>query len=70
MTIDELDIVGDPGQSLAPLPAGVRKISGRIVDGYLVYRFKLPEPWRTDPAQINARALQLAARAGHEPSVR
>ncbi len=59
VTIDELDIVGDPGQSLAPLPAGVREISGRNVDGYLVYRFKLPGPWRTDPAQINARALQL-----------
>ena len=59
VTIDELDVVGDPGQSPAALPPGVTKISGRTVDGYLVYRFKLPGPWRTDPAQINARASQL-----------
>jgi mannosyltransferase len=59
VTIDELDVVGDPGQSAAALPPGISKISARTVDGYLVYRFKLPGPWRTDPAQINARASQL-----------
>jgi dolichyl-phosphate-mannose-protein mannosyltransferase len=59
VTISELDVVGDQGQSLAALPPGVSKISGRDVDGYLVYRFKLSGPWRTDPAQINARAIQL-----------
>ena len=42
VTITELDIVGDRGQSLAALPPGVSTISGRDVDGYLVYRFKLP----------------------------
>ena len=59
VTIDELDVVGDLGQSLAALPPDIIEISGRDVDGYLVYRFKLPRPWSTDPAQINARALQL-----------
>lgn len=59
VTIDELDIVGDAGQSVAAPPPGISKISGRAVDGYLVYRFKLRQPWTTDPAQINARAQQL-----------
>jgi hypothetical protein len=59
VTIDELDIVGDPGQSVGALPPGVHKISGRDVDGYRVYRFRLPGPWSTDPAQINARAQQM-----------
>jgi Dolichyl-phosphate-mannose-protein mannosyltransferase len=59
VTISELDVVGDRGQSPSALPAGISKISSLAVDGYLVYRFKLPGPWRTDPAQINARALQL-----------
>ncbi|MGZ4311885.1 MAG: glycosyltransferase family 39 protein [Solirubrobacteraceae bacterium] len=59
VTIDELDIVGDRGQQPGPLFGGIRRISGRDVDGYLVYRFKLPHPWSTDPAQIQARAQRL-----------
>ncbi len=59
MTIDELDVVGDRGQTPAAPPQGATKISSRDVDGYLVYRFKLSRPWSTDPAQINARAQQL-----------
>ncbi|MGH2896367.1 MAG: glycosyltransferase family 39 protein [Solirubrobacteraceae bacterium] len=58
-TISELDVVGDRGDVQAALPPGVSKISGRDVDGYLVYRFKLAGPWRADPAQINDRALRL-----------
>ena len=58
-TIDELDVVGDRGQTPAAPPPGITKISSRDVDGYLVYRFKLSRPWSTDPAQINARAQQL-----------
>jgi hypothetical protein len=58
-TIDELDVVGDRGQTPAALPQGITQIGSRDVDGYLVYRFKLGQPWSTDPAQINARARQL-----------
>ena len=59
VTIDELDIVGDRGQQPARPSGGIRRISGRDVDGYLVYRFKLPRPWSTTPAGIETRALQL-----------
>ena len=59
VTIDELDVVGDRGQQPGALFGGIRQISGRDVDGYLVYRFKLPAPWSTDPAGIEARAQRL-----------
>jgi mannosyltransferase len=59
VTIDELDVVGDRGQPPGRLTGGVRRIAGRDVDGYLVYRFKLPRPTTMTPAQIEARALQL-----------
>ncbi|MFL5863519.1 MAG: glycosyltransferase family 39 protein, partial [Solirubrobacteraceae bacterium] len=42
VTIDELDVVGDRGQRPGRVSGGVRTISGRDVDGYVVYRFKLP----------------------------
>jgi mannosyltransferase len=58
-TIDELDVIGDAGQTPGVLRDGVTKISARTVGGYLVYRFRLPRPWTADPAQINARAAQL-----------
>jgi hypothetical protein len=51
--------VGDRGQQPARPSGGIRRISGRDVDGYLVYRFKLPRPWSTTPAGIETRALQL-----------
>src|SRR6185312_5512067 len=42
VTVGELDVVGDVGQSAAThLPAGVRLRSARRVDNYLVYRFTL-----------------------------
>jgi hypothetical protein len=59
VTIDELDVVGDRGQTPVAPPRGITKISGSDVDGYLVYRFKLSRPWSTDPARINARAQRL-----------
>jgi mannosyltransferase len=59
VTISELDIVGDRGMQPSKPPPGVHLISGRDVDGYLVYRYKLARPWATDPAQIQARALRL-----------
>ncbi|HTU97257.1 MAG TPA: glycosyltransferase family 39 protein, partial [Solirubrobacteraceae bacterium] len=58
-TISELDVVGDRGQTPGPLPGGISRVSGRDVDGYLVYRFKLAHPQTMDAAQINARAQQL-----------
>jgi 4-amino-4-deoxy-L-arabinose transferase-like glycosyltransferase len=59
VTVDELDVVGDRGQPLGRLTGGVRTISGRDVDGYLVYRFKLPRPTQLTPSQIDARAREL-----------
>jgi hypothetical protein len=59
VTIDELDVVGDRGQQPGALFGGIRRISGRDVHGYLVYRFKLPAPWSTNPAGIEARAERL-----------
>jgi hypothetical protein len=59
VTIDELDVVGDPGQPLGPLTGGVRSLGRRVVDGYEVNRFKLPRPWATTPGQITARAMAL-----------
>jgi hypothetical protein len=57
--IDELDIVGDRGQPLGRLTGGIRRISGRDVDGYLVYRFKLPRPVMMTPSEIEAQAMAL-----------
>jgi mannosyltransferase len=59
VTITELDIVGDSGQQRGALPDGVRLISDRTVDGYLVDRFKLPAPQHSTPLQITALAMAL-----------
>ena len=64
VTIDELDVVGDRGQPLGPLTGGIRRLSGRDVDGYLVYRFKLPRPVTMTPAEIQARAMALLGYGG------
>ncbi len=69
VTISELDIVGDRGLTPHTPPPGVRLISGRDVDGYLVYRYRLTRPWTTDPAQIEARAAQLLPPGTQEPPI-
>jgi 4-amino-4-deoxy-L-arabinose transferase-like glycosyltransferase len=60
VTIGELDVVGNTDQSVpARLPAGVRRISGTDVGGYLVERFALSAPKRLSTAAIAASAPAL-----------
>jgi hypothetical protein len=62
VTVGELDIVGDAGQTVAArLPAGATLISHRQVAGYLVDRFALTAPWpaRLTPDQLGDRALTM-----------
>ncbi len=45
VTTSELDVVGNRYQTVTqPLPSNVRLISDRLVDGYRVARFALPQP--------------------------
>ena len=66
-----MDVVGDLGQSVsAHLPAGVRLLSSRTVDNYLVYRFALSRPWTAvTPQQIGASAAKLVGPASGVPAV-
>jgi 4-amino-4-deoxy-L-arabinose transferase-like glycosyltransferase len=58
ITVGELDVVGHPWQTLGrPLPAGVRLISTKAVDDFVVDRFSI------DPSHAMSRA-QIAATAG------
>jgi uncharacterized membrane protein len=69
-TVRELDVVGDvPQQVASNLPAGIRLISARRVDDYLVDRFALPRPMRATPAQFGALALRLLGPAPPGPAV-
>jgi uncharacterized membrane protein len=70
VTVGELDVVGDVGQSAATrLPAGMRLRSARRVDNYLVYRFTLRRPWRATPQAISQRAATLVGPSSGAPSV-
>jgi Dolichyl-phosphate-mannose-protein mannosyltransferase len=69
VTIGELDVVGDSGQQRGALPNGIRLISARTVDGYLVDRFKLPAPQRTTPAEITALAMRLLSPGAQVPPI-
>jgi 4-amino-4-deoxy-L-arabinose transferase-like glycosyltransferase len=69
VTVSELDIVGSPAQRLSALPAGVRPIGSRTVDGYQVDRFALSKPWVLSPSAIGARAETLLGPAPPDPSV-
>ena len=71
VTVREVDVVGDLGQSVsAHLPAGVRLLSSRTVDNYLVYRFALRRPWTAvTPQQIGASATKLVGPASGVPAV-
>ncbi|MEO6859115.1 MAG: glycosyltransferase family 39 protein [Solirubrobacteraceae bacterium] len=58
--VSELDLVASVYDSLAPrLPAGVRLISHRVVDGYQVDRFALRPTWMMSRTSIAARAGTL-----------
>ncbi len=60
VSVDEIDIVGSVYQG-GPhaLPAGVRQLGRRAVDGYLVERFALSAPTQLTQAQMRARAQAL-----------
>ena len=62
-TIDELDVVGNGGESVAALPRGVRVIATHVVDGYLVDRFALKTPTSMTAAQALALAQTLVSPA-------
>jgi 4-amino-4-deoxy-L-arabinose transferase-like glycosyltransferase len=60
VTVDEVDVVGNPYQVRAnPLPAGARMIGRRVVDGFLVDRFAVSPAWQGSIDEIEARAQQL-----------
>jgi hypothetical protein len=70
VTVTEVDVVGDVGQSVNHLPGGVRLLSSRQVDNYLVYRFALRRPWRAvTPQEIGRRAATLVGPASGLPAV-
>jgi 4-amino-4-deoxy-L-arabinose transferase-like glycosyltransferase len=70
VTVTELDVVGDVGQSVTGHLPGVHLRSSRQVDNYLVYRFTLSRPWRSvTPQEIGERAARLVGPASGAPSV-
>jgi Dolichyl-phosphate-mannose-protein mannosyltransferase len=57
--VSELDVVASVYDTVARLPAGLRLISHRVVDGYQVDRFALRPAWTLSRASIAARAETL-----------
>jgi mannosyltransferase len=70
LTISELDVIGNTYQEIpSRLPAGVRVIARRDVEGLRVVRFALASPWTASTAQIASRAPALLGPAGGSASV-
>jgi 4-amino-4-deoxy-L-arabinose transferase-like glycosyltransferase len=69
VTVSELDVVGNAGEAPVPTPAGIRLVSRRAVDGYLVLRYAVTAPWRLAPAAIPRRAGVLLTPAPSSPVV-
>jgi uncharacterized membrane protein len=70
LLVREVDVVGSSWQTPAQhLPAGVRLIGSRTVQGYRATRFSIAGGWRLTPAQIAARAAALLGPAAQTPSV-
>jgi uncharacterized membrane protein len=67
--VGELDIVGNTDQQLSRLPAGVRLIGSRAIDGYRVVRFALAAPLTASPNAIGARAASLLGPGPPAPAV-
>ncbi len=68
--VTELDVVGDVGQSVNRLPGGVRLLSSRQVDNYLVYRFALRRTGRAvTPQAMGQLAARLVGPASGIPAV-
>ncbi len=68
-TVSEVDVVGSVYDRLSALPAGVRLIGARSVDGYRVDRFALAQPWHLSPSAIGTRAEALLGPAPPGPAV-
>ena len=63
--VTEVDVVGNTAQRVARrLPAGVRLISSRSLDGNLVVRFALARPLTQSAYQLSALAPRLVGPAG------
>jgi hypothetical protein len=63
VTIDELDVVGNDGETVSSVPRGMHLISARKVDGYVVDRFQLATPASTTAAEALAQAQSLLSPA-------
>jgi hypothetical protein len=70
VTVSEVDLVGSPyvtgGARSSPRAT---LTSHRVVDGYLVQRFRLAQPWTGTPAQIGTRAASLSGSPSASPAV-
>jgi hypothetical protein len=69
VSVSEVDVVGNLAEHLSALPAGIKLISSRAVDGYRVVRFGLSAPWTLGPKAIGARAATLLGPSPGDPSV-
>lgn len=64
-TVSEIDVVGHAWQAIGrPLPTGVRTITTKVMDDFLVARFAIEPARRLSIAQINAAAPALLGPAG------
>ena len=69
VTVNEVDVIGSTYDTLSKLPADVRFIDRRQVDGYQVARFGLKRPWTLSPSAIGARAPTLLGPGPPNPAV-
>jgi uncharacterized membrane protein len=70
VTVSEVDVVGSPySAAVARGSAGAVLVSRRVVDGYLVRRFRLAQPWTLTPDQIGTRAATLSGSPSAAPAV-
>jgi hypothetical protein len=62
VAVSEVDVVGYPLQTVADrLPAGVRLLSTRRVEDFLIFRFSIERPQPMPADQIGSRAERLLA---------
>jgi hypothetical protein len=67
--VSEVDVVGSQGDQVDRAPRGLRLLGIRTVDGYVVVRYALAQPWRLSPQQIGVRASRLVTPAPPAPGV-